>query len=206
MIRKAASALLTALTAALLLAATPQRPLILARDSSFFVGGQYVKTPDGDVIDGQMYVHALIPWKVTHRNAIVFVTGRDLTGTYYETTPDGREGWAFYFVRRGYRVYVTDQPAQGRSAYHPALDGALAGGAEITAQSLERTKTDQQDRNPTPLTTLHTQWPGRGVEGDPVFDQALASIVESIPSSSDWTERHIALRARRCSIASARRF
>ncbi len=184
------SRLLVAAASILLLAATPATPLVLAQDTYFFVGGQYVKTPDGDVMDGQMYVHALIPWKVTHRYGIVFVTGRNSTGTYYEGTPDGREGWAQFFVRRGYRVYVTDQPARGRSVYHPELDGKLSGGRSVTAQSFERTKTDQQDLNPTPLTRLHTQWPGKGVEGDPVFDQAFASIVESVPSSSDWTEIH----------------
>lgn len=183
--------LLVGMAALALLAAAPRGPLVLAKDTYFFVGGQYVKTPKGDVMDGQMYVHALIPWKVTKKYGIVFVSGRNLTGTYFEGTPDGREGWAQFFVRRGYRVYVIDQPARGRSAYHPDLDGPLSGSASVTAQATERTKTDQQDLAPSPITRLHTQWPGTGREGDPAFDQFFASQVESIPSSSDWTERHI---------------
>ncbi len=173
-----------------LLAATPPAPLILAKDTFFFVGGEYVKTPKGNVMDGQMYVHALIPWKVTHRYGIVFITGRNSTGSYYEGTPDGREGWAQFFVRRGYRVYVTDQPARGRSAYHPELDGKLSGGSSATAESAERTKTDQQDLDPSPVTKLHTQWPGTGRQGDPVFDQFFASVVESVLTETDWSERH----------------
>jgi pimeloyl-ACP methyl ester carboxylesterase len=176
----------------LLLGATPPQPLVLAQDGFFFVGGQYVKTPSGDVMDGQMYVHALIPWKVTHKYGIVFITGRNSTGVTFEGTPDGREGWAQFFVRRGYRVYVTDQPARGRSVYHPDLDGKLAGGSSGTAQSAERTKTDQQHLDSTsPQSKLHTQWPGKGREGDPVFDQFYAAQVESVLTQTDWTEQHM---------------
>lgn len=179
--------------AVVLLAAAPahKQPLVLARDTVFFAGGTYVKTPAGDVMDGQMYVHEIVPWKVTHKAGIVFVPGRNLTGTYFEATPDGREGWAYFFVRRGYRVYVIDSPARGRSAYHPDLDGALSGSASVTAQAAERTKTDQQDLDSSPQSKLHTQWPGKGVEGDPVFDQFFASQVESVPSDGEWTERHV---------------
>ena len=41
----------------------------------------------------------------------------------YTGTPDGREGWAQYFVRRGYAVYVVDQPGRGRSGYLAAAYG-----------------------------------------------------------------------------------
>jgi pimeloyl-ACP methyl ester carboxylesterase len=37
----------------------------------------------------------------------------------YETTPDGREGWATYFLRQGYPVYVVDQAGRGRSGFDP---------------------------------------------------------------------------------------
>jgi len=183
--------LLSAAAAVCLLAASPLAPLVLAQDTFFFAGGEYVKTAYGDVMDGQMYVHALIPWKVTHRDGIVFITGRNSTGVTFEGTPDGREGWAQFFVRRGYRVYVTDQPARGRSAYHPDLDGKLSGGSSATAQAAERTKTDQQDLDSSPQSKLHTQWPGPGREGDSVFDQFFAAQVESVLTETDWTERHM---------------
>lgn len=176
---------------AALLGAAPAQPLVLAQDTYFFAGGEYVKTPDGDVMDGQMYVHALVPWKVTHRYGVVFVHGRNLTGTNYEGTPDGREGWAQFFVRRGYRVYVVDQPGRGRSAYHPDLDGKLSGGSSATAESAARTKTDPQDLATEPQSKLHTQWPGTGRKGDPVFDQFFASVVDSVATQTDWSERHV---------------
>ena len=36
-------------------------------------------------------------------------------------TPDGRRGWAHYFVDQGYIVYITDQPARGRSMYDVSI-------------------------------------------------------------------------------------
>jgi pimeloyl-ACP methyl ester carboxylesterase len=45
------------------------------------------------------------------------VHGGTRTGTTYTGTPDGRESWAQYFARRGYGVYVVDQPGRGRSGY-----------------------------------------------------------------------------------------
>jgi hypothetical protein len=38
-------------------------------------------------------------------------------GKVYETTPDGREGWATYFVRRGFAVYNSDGVNRGASSW-----------------------------------------------------------------------------------------
>ena len=46
-------------------------------------------------------------------------------GDEIKTTPDGREGWAEYFLRHGYPVYVVDQVARGRSPYNAAAAGPL---------------------------------------------------------------------------------
>src|SRR5258706_12403436 len=37
----------------------------------------------------------------------------------YETPPDGREGWATYFVRKASPVYVVDLAGRGRSGFGP---------------------------------------------------------------------------------------
>src|SRR5262252_6706814 len=42
-------------------------------------------------------------------------------GTTYETTPDGREGWATYFARKGFPVYVVDHSGRGRSGFNPTV-------------------------------------------------------------------------------------
>ena len=45
--------------------------------------------------------------------------GGTLIGAHFHTTPDGREGWAPYFIRRGYPVYVIDPPGRGRAGFSP---------------------------------------------------------------------------------------
>ena len=65
-----------------------------------------------------MYVHYRIP---ASKNGVpvVMVHGSTHTGMTYETTPDGREGWATYFVRKGSSVYVVDHAGRGRSGFDP---------------------------------------------------------------------------------------
>lgn len=91
-------------------------------------------------------------------------------------TPDGREGWASYFLRQGYVVYLTDQPERGRSIYTPG-SGQLAV-ASTTAVSSLFTAPEKVIPLPYPQAAHHTQWPGTGLPGDPVFDAFFASQVQ----------------------------
>jgi pimeloyl-ACP methyl ester carboxylesterase len=106
-------------------------PLTLADQGSFFVGGRTVTTdgfqnsspqPDflkaGEVTVDQMYVQYMIPAQITGA-PVVMMHGFNHTGVTFETTPDGREGWATYFARKGHPVYVVDQPGRGRSGFDP---------------------------------------------------------------------------------------
>lgn len=52
---------------------------------------------------------------------IVMVHGGFHNGTAFLATPDGREGWATFFSRRGHHVYVMDWPGHGRSPSTPAF-------------------------------------------------------------------------------------
>src|SRR5712691_8512970 len=115
-----AIALLSMLTCGLgapLAHAQERGPLNLAKSSYFFVGGKIDTSVEGSPMVGHMYVEYMIPAKRTHPFPIVMVHGGSQTGTNFTGTPDGREGWAQYFVRRGYAVYVVDQVARGRSAH-----------------------------------------------------------------------------------------
>src|SRR5262245_33773487 len=92
-------------------------PLSIAKQSFFYIGGRYDETqPDRHVV-GQMYVEYQIPSDLQHPFPIVLVHGGTATGLLWAGTPDGREGWAQYFLRQGYAVYVVDQVARGRSPY-----------------------------------------------------------------------------------------
>jgi pimeloyl-ACP methyl ester carboxylesterase len=175
-----------------LLAAGPRPPLVLADNGVFYIPGRYVKTPDGDVMSGAMYVHAMIPARVTKRYPVVFIHGIHLTGATWESTPDGREGIATYFVRAGYAVYVVDQPARGRSAYRPE-DGPMTRTVLAYAQGQSEIMAAPERVNRYPLAAGHAQWPGdgpnKGLPGDPVFDQYYASNVEAFPLASGVSER-----------------
>jgi pimeloyl-ACP methyl ester carboxylesterase len=112
-------------------------PLTLQDEGSFFVNGRTVTIPSpyygttglsgpGQTTVGQMYVHYRIPTNVTGV-PMVLVHGANHSGMTYETTPDGREGWATYFVRHGHPVYVVDHVGRGRSGFNPApLNEAVA--------------------------------------------------------------------------------
>src|SRR5436309_58310 len=100
-------------------------PLVLAKSSYFFIGGKIDPAVEGSPTVGQMYVEYMIPQRQTHRYPIVMVHGGSQTGTNFTGTPDGREGWAHYFVRRGYAVYVVDQVARGRAANWSQAQGPV---------------------------------------------------------------------------------
>ena len=100
-------------------------PLELARDGFMYVGGKTMQVDGREYFYGQMYVEIKIPAHQTHPYPIIMVHGGSMSGTNYTGTPDGREGWAQYFVRRGYAVYVVDQPGRGRSGFLTAASGPM---------------------------------------------------------------------------------
>ena len=84
------------------------------------------------VLAGQAYVEYFIPQRLRHGRRtlpIVMIPGGALTGVNFLTTPDGREGWAHYFVRRGYPVYVVDVPGRGRAGFVPDRFNDVRAGA-----------------------------------------------------------------------------
>ncbi len=145
----------------------------------FYVGGSYVGDAGKEVMRGQMYVERLQPRQVKSRYPLVLIHGAAQTATNWLSTPDGRKGWADYFVEQGYVVYMVDQPARGRSAWHPDQNGNLR---MYTVQQLEKLFTAAKELGDWPQAKLHTQWPGTGRKGDPVFDAFYASQVESLAS------------------------
>ena len=121
--------------------------LVLEDQGSFFVGGvakitDYAAIPVAppgqqappptpqQITIGQMYVQFQIPAK---RSApgwpVIMVHGSTHTGAALESTPDGREGWYPYFVRKGVSTYVVDQ-----SVLHEAEAKLLAGDTKGAAE------------------------------------------------------------------------
>lgn len=122
---------------------------------------------------GQMYVERLTPPIVTQIHPVVFIHGGGQTGTNFLDTPDGRPGWASFFLERGYVVYLSDQPARGRSPWQPTNDAMMKG----DAGAIERIFTATSTHELWPQSKLHTQWPGTGKVGDPIFDAFYAAQV-----------------------------
>ena len=146
----------------------------IARRGYFYVGGAYVGERGKQLMHEQMYVEVLTPRHPRSHYPLVLIHGAAQTATNWMGTPDGRPGWADYFVGQGYTVYMVDQPARGRSPWLPNIDGKLA---TFTAEQIESRFTAPQAFNLWPQAKLHSQWPGTGRIGDPVFDAFYATQV-----------------------------
>jgi len=117
-------------------AAMAQKPLTLASQGSFFVGGETKALPAGgrggfgagDITINQMYVQYQIPVNGDRHVPVVMVHGCCLSSKTWETTPDGRMGWSEYFLRRDRPVYLADQSSRARSGFDPSTITAVKAG------------------------------------------------------------------------------
>lgn len=158
----------------------------LARTGIFYAGGNYVGEPGKEVMGGSAYVEVWVPKQIRHPYPIVYLHGAGQTATDWQKTPDGRPGWAYYFAKQGYVQYMVDSPTRGRSPYVPGHDGNLT---IRTAANLEATFTASAKKGDFPRAHLHTQFPGSGLMGDPIFDAFAKTQVQFLggggPKSQD---------------------
>jgi hypothetical protein len=116
-------------------------PLVIEDQGSFFIGGvpkvtDYATPPPPSsaaaspatpaiphqITIGQMYVQFQIPAKKYGGGwPVIMVHGSSHTAACLESTPDGREGWYPYFVRKGVPSYVVDQSGRGRSGFDESV-------------------------------------------------------------------------------------
>ena len=147
-------------------AAAAKRPLAtdstavkLADQGYFWTGVGRKETPYGTIATGQMYVQYFIPQKVRYPHSVVLIHGGGGQATHMMGLL-GRPGWLHYFVQEGYRVYMVDRPASGRSPYHPDAFNLAHMGLFNSYEQL--------------ATVFRTpQWPGTGEIGDPALDQFI---------------------------------
>lgn len=115
-----------------------KKPLTLASQGSFFVGGESKAMPTtpgrggafgaGEITINQMYVQFQIPPSGDRHVPVVMVHGCCLSSKTWETTPDGRMGWNEYFVRKDRPVYLADQVSRARSGFDPSTINAVRAG------------------------------------------------------------------------------
>jgi hypothetical protein len=111
-----------------------KKPLVIEDQGSFFIGGvqkvtAYATVPPpnqtltpNQITIGQMYVQFQIPaTKKANMPPVIMVHGSTHTAACLESTPDGREGWAPYFVRNGISTYIVDQAGRGRSGFDESV-------------------------------------------------------------------------------------
>ena len=112
-------------------------PLVIEDQGSFFIGGvpkvtNYATPPPPganaaaptpqQITIGQMYVQFQIPEKKNGSGwPVIMVHGSSHTAACLESTPDGREGWFPYFVRKGVSAYIVDQSGRGRSGFDESV-------------------------------------------------------------------------------------
>jgi len=115
------------------------KPLVIEDQGSFFIGGvpkvtSYATVPvatpanpnpvalPNQVTIGQMYVQFQTPVnKKRNTPPVIMVHGSSHTAACLESTPDGREGWYPYFVRKGISTYLVDQAGRGRSGFDESV-------------------------------------------------------------------------------------
>ena len=101
------------------------KPITIVEQGSFAAGGTvlqnkgkfdpYKMGPEGQTLHGD---HAYVFYQVPQNASglpLVFLHGAGQSGKTWETTPDGREGFQTIFLRKGYPVYLVDQPRRGRA-------------------------------------------------------------------------------------------
>jgi hypothetical protein len=107
-----------------------QHRLVIARQGSFMVGGTVIQNPGdfdpnhptaaGQTLHGN---HAYVQFQIppnARELPLVMWHGSNQSGKTWEATPDGREGYQTIFLRRGFAVYILDQPGRGRAGRRTA--------------------------------------------------------------------------------------
>src|SRR6185369_2020674 len=153
------------------------RPLEVADQGVFSIPGRYVEVDKQTIMVGQMFVQYQVPKHRTRPQPVVMIHGGGQTASNFLSTPDGRRGWADDFVANGYAVYVVDQSGRGRSGFFGDSYGKTR---KPSVANVEQRFTAPERKQLWPQAGLHTQWPGKGIQGDAAFDVFYASQVETI--------------------------
>ena len=142
-------------------------PLVIADQGHFWVGVRRRVANHGTVPTGHMFVQYQIPDR-RRPFPVVMVHGGGGQGLDFLGTPDGRSGWATYFLRHGFAVYVVDRPGHGRARGGTA-DFAIS--EPPTYESLADVVFGNEEPK---VQAPHTQWPGPLTAASDLIDQFCA--------------------------------
>lgn len=156
------------------------------------VGAKYVgfSTAPGDNgsvnVSNAMFVQYFLPANRRHDYPIVMIHGGGGQGTDWLQTPDGRDGWADYFVAAGWDVYVVDRPGHGRSQSNPSCRDGKVGVANsaIISRLSASDATVWPGGAPTPTNDAVVGWTASSTTapycGDVVAAQTISKLLDQI--------------------------
>jgi pimeloyl-ACP methyl ester carboxylesterase len=124
---KAAATVATMFALGAAMTAHADDDLVIRKQGSMEAGGKVVvcDTIDsanngerhfgGKTVVDNVYATYQYPANQRYAYPILFNSGGGHTARFYDTTPDGREGWLTLFLREGFATYGVDRPNTGRS-------------------------------------------------------------------------------------------
>jgi len=102
---------------------------------SFFFAGEVAEDEAGDTCHGDHgYAQFFIP-EAAHNLPLILWHGLGQSGKTWESTPDGRDGFGQIFTRRGWPLYIIDQPRRGRAGKVVLHDTDEAGAVNPTNEA-----------------------------------------------------------------------
>ena len=127
---------------------------------------------------------------------VVFLHGYGQTRTGWQSTPDGREGWADLFLRKGYSTFLVDQPRRGAAGATEFIvtdpgdvDGTkfkVGEQAWYTHFRIGRVAPDRYEGSQFPEGAdaqeefFQQMTPNTGNYDEPLFGQALSAVLSDV--------------------------
>lgn len=152
----------------------------IAKRTFFYAGGQYKTDSKGEhYYSGQMFVEGYTPNEVTKKYPLLMLHGKGQTNTNWYGTPDGREGWLDFFLKKGYVVYLAEQPARGRSAWYEADGPVTYQSTDVVEYRFTGNKGKWEQAK------LHTRWPKSAEKvGQNDYEQFMKAQVQFLNNDS----------------------
>jgi pimeloyl-ACP methyl ester carboxylesterase len=152
-----------------------------------FVGYTTQVKANGSVdVLNPMFVQYMLPVRKRHDVPIVLIHGGGGQGTDWLETPDGRDGWADYFVADGWDVYVVDRPSHGRSQSNPGCGNGMlgVGNSALISRLATSDATVWPGGEPTPTNDAVIGWTASSATapycGDPVAARTISALLDEI--------------------------
>ena len=129
-------------------------------------------------------------------NPVVFLHGYGQTRTGWQATPDGREGWSDLFLKKGYPVFLVDQPRRGAAGATEDVvtdPGDVAGGkfkvgeqawythfriGRVAPERYEGSQFPEGDEAQRQFFCQMT--PNTGNYDEPLFGQAMSAVLADV--------------------------